>query len=216
MRCAASGGTLKVMRPLPGFVRRFGRTDVGGCGLADREDLDVLIEVPHGLVRIDLCLRGSAAAADRAGRAVSAASCWSSTTIRFTLSPGTRRPATPCTWSTDTVTATWSTGIRSEKVHERRGLIDEHAVDDDLAGNEVRQRDLAIEHRGVGDGRRRTELLRDLARLDELVANGLITRRALGDRLLDDEHLDTLRVVIRAVFDAVDVVVERVRQRWLR
>ena len=49
------------------------------------------------------CPRGRWAAFGAPGGAARRAprAAWSSTTIRFTLSPGTRRPATPCTWSTD-------------------------------------------------------------------------------------------------------------------
>ena len=79
----------------------------------------------------------------------------------------------------------------------------------------------AVDLRRVGDRGGRPVLLRDLVLLDVALAKASSPKMPFGMSCDDLVDLDTLGVVVRLVFDAADVRVQRVRrdrahERWPR
>ena len=133
-----------------------------------------------------------------------------SVTRMFTKSPGTSRPATPRTWSTEIVMATSLFFSSCEKVDSESCWVTNWLRDHDLVGRQVGDGDQAVDLRRVGDRGGRAELLGDLVLLDEALGEGLVAEGALRDVLDDLEDLDPLGVLVGLVLDAADVREQRV------
>jgi hypothetical protein len=87
--------------------------------------------------------------------------------------------------------------------------LDEHAVDHDLTRREIVEGDLPPNGVDIGQRRGRAVLLWDIAGRHVILVDGLLTREALLDVLLDPVDLHQLGVVVGAVLHRVEIAVDR-------